>query len=114
MCDLIPVEMYEPGRRFLEPACGEGIFVLEILRHKFANCVTRADYTLSLQSVYAMDIQADNVEITIRNIEALCREYFRPSKADIEIIHNHVIQADSLKIMRMWTDMEGDADNETD
>ena len=73
MCDLIPAEMYsELERTFLEPACGQGVFILEILRRKFAFCKKRGDYTKALASVYGMDIQADNVDETIRNIVNLC------------------------------------------
>ena len=101
MCDALPIEAWEPGKTFLEPTCGEGVFVVEILRRKFENCRTRSDYTTALRSVYAMDILPDNVEKTIRNVEALCAEFFRPTKAELQIINDHVIQADSLKVMRM-------------
>ena len=101
MCDALPIEAWEAGKTFLEPTCGEGVFVVEILRRKFENCRTRSDYTTALRSVYAMDILPDNVEKTIRNVEALCAEFFRPTKAELQIINDHVIQADSLKVMRM-------------
>ena len=110
MCDLLQQEnpdCFAPETTFLEPTCGEGVFVLEILRRKFRNCRARKDFTIALRSVYAMEIQADNVEITIRNVTALCGDFFRLNEEEKQIIRDHVIQADSLKIMRMINDMNG-------
>lgn len=105
MCDELPVDAWLPNKTFLEPTCGDGIFVCEILRRKFANCKCRADYTTSIKSVYAMEIQADNVQKTIEAVTALCREYFKPTKDDLQTINDHIIMADSLKVMRMINDM---------
>ena len=101
MCDLIPPDVWENiESSFLEPCCGEGVFILEILKRKFSHCRTKKDYT-ALQSVYGMDIQADNVEKCISNIVDLCKVTFPITKAQIEIINNHIVQADSLKIIDM-------------
>lgn len=108
MCNLIPNEMYEPRTTYLEPTCGEGVFLLEILRRKFKRCKSRKDYSTAINSIYGMDIQADNVKITIENIVSLCEEYFKPSKADIETINNHIIMCDSLKIMMLLNALQGD------
>ena len=104
MCDLLPPEMFEPEKAFLEPACGEGVFIIEILKRKFANCKKRKDYTIALQSIYGMELQADNVDICIKNIIDLCNKYFKPTKEEIQIINEHIIQADSLKVMKMLND----------
>ena len=106
-------EVWEPGKTFLDPCCGDGAFTLEILRRKFERCRTRGDYSEALRTVWAMDIQAWCVEATIRNVEALCGEYFRPTKADLETIRDHVIQCDSLKIMRMINELRGREDPST-
>lgn len=106
MLDQIPEEMFQPETTFLEPCVGEGAFVLPILERKFKNCKKRKDYTTSLESVYGMELQADNVEICINNIIGLCEQYFKPTKKEKEIINNHIIQADSLKIMRMLGDVK--------
>lgn len=108
MADLLELEdaeVFAPEKTFLEPACGEGVFVLEILRRKFARCRTRADYSAALRSVWAMDIQERNVEATIKNVEALCREYFAPTKKDLVVISDHVILCDSLKVMKMMGEL---------
>ena len=104
MCGLLPPEMFEPEKTFLEPACGEGVFIIEILKRKFANCKKRKDYTIALQSIYGMELQADNVDICIKNIIDLCNKYFKPTKEEIQIINEQIIQADSLKVMKMIND----------
>ena len=98
-------ECFEPGKTFLEPCCGEGVFVLEVLRRKFARCRKREDYSEALRSVWAMDIQERNVKLTIENVTALCWEYFGPTKKDLAIINDHVILCDSLKIMKMMNEL---------
>ena len=101
MCDELPDEAWKPETTFLEPSCGEGVFILEILRRKFENCKTRKDYRTALKSVYGFEIQADNVKITIENVINLYKKYFKISQSDIEIINDHIIMCDGLKIMRM-------------
>ena len=109
MCDLLEAE--SPGafaieKTFLEPSCGDGAFVLEILRRKFARCRTHDDYRAALESVYGFEIQADNVAACIENVAALCREYFKLTKDDFQTIYEHIIICDSLKIMAMLAKME--------
>ena len=104
MCDALPLDAWEVDKTFLEPTCGDGVFVCEILRRKFANCKKRADYTTALKSVYAMEIQADNVAKTIENVTELCEQFIKLTKAEKQIINDHIIQADSLKVMRMMND----------
>ena len=106
MLDTLPPKIFMPDKTFLEPTCGEGAFIVEILKRKFANCKKRKDYTVALQSVYGMELQADNVEICIQNIIDLCNLYFKLTKAEIEIINDHIIQADSLKVMKMLADKQ--------
>ena len=111
MCDLIPDTMYKKlEKTFLEPACGEGVFLLEILRRKFTHCRGRKDYTTALNSIWGMDIQADNVEKTINNIIKLCEDEYRLklTKAEKEIISSHIIQCDSIKVMKLLERVQHD------
>lgn len=108
MCDMLECESQRDAfaieRTFLEPACGDGNFVVEILRRKFERCVMRQDFTVALRSVYGMDIQADNIAECIRRVKELCGQYFKPNKEELQIIEDHYIMCDSLKIMRMMAD----------
>lgn len=105
MLDMLPPETFEPTVTFLEPCCGEGIFVLEVLRRKFAQCKTKENFHEAIRSVYAMDIQAENVEKTIIAITELCETVFRLNQKDRDTIRGHIIQADSLKIMAMMNEL---------
>ena len=70
MCDLIKDETERIDSRFLEPACGDGNFLAEILTRKL-EVVKRKykkstlDYeknaVLAISSVYGVDIMQDNV-----------------------------------------------------
>ena len=70
MCDLVRDETERIDSRFLEPACGDGNFLAEILKRKLA--VARKKYgkspidyeknsLLAASSIYGMDILQDNV-----------------------------------------------------
>lgn len=75
MCDLVKDETERIDSRFLEPACGEGNFLKEILTRKLGivdKQYRRSAYDwerfslLALGSIYGVDIMEDNA--------ALCRE----------------------------------------
>lgn len=72
MLDLVKSETERIDSRFLEPACGEGAFLIEILRRKLEVVKSRYgkspyDYeryaVLAVTSIYGVDILQDNVEI---------------------------------------------------
>ena len=46
----------------LEPACGNGNFLAEILRQKLSNCKSLSDVQASVESLFGVDIQEDNIE----------------------------------------------------
>lgn len=109
MCDMLERESpgaFDPERTFLEPTCGEGAFVVEILRRKFERCRVRRDYTTALRSVYGFEIQADNVAACIGAVVELCRTYFKPTNEELEIINDHIIMCDSLKVMKLLKEVD--------
>ena len=70
MCDLVKDECERIDSRFLEPACGDGNFLAEILRRKLE--VVKKQYkkstyeyeqnsVLAVTSIYGVDIMMDNV-----------------------------------------------------
>lgn len=74
MLDLVKQETERIDSRFLEPACGDGNFLAEILRRKLSVVYSRyhknlLDYEknslLAVSSIYGIEIQMDNV-ITCR------------------------------------------------
>mgnify|MGYP000267268071 FL=1 len=71
MCDLVKSETERIESRFLEPACGNGNFLTEVLRRKLAVVKSRygknpSDYerysVLEVTSIYGVDILADNAQ----------------------------------------------------
>lgn len=72
MCDLVKQETERIDSRFLEPACGDGNFLAEILARKLSvvsKKYRKSSYDwernslLALGSIYGVDILADNVQI---------------------------------------------------
>ena len=72
MLDLVKQETERRDSRFLEPACGNGNFLVEILRRKLE--VIRRQYqkqlgelelqtTIALSSIYGVDIMKDNQRV---------------------------------------------------
>ncbi|MBO4585670.1 MAG: hypothetical protein J5675_03620 [Bacteroidales bacterium] len=78
MLDLVKAETERIDSRFLEPACGDGNFLIEILRRKLAICEARVkakqytqlqyehDAIWAISSIYGIELLEDNA--------AACRE----------------------------------------
>lgn len=65
MLNLLPNEVFiNPLATFLEPACGNGNFLIEILNRKLTYIQGNEElYVLKcLSSLYGVDIQEDNIE----------------------------------------------------
>ncbi len=91
MCDLVDNETQRIDSRFLEPACGDGNFLAEILNRKL-NIVNKKykkstydwerNSLLALGSMYGVDILKDNVilcrerlfEIWDKEYKAVCKK----------------------------------------
>ena len=70
MCDLVKAETERTESRFLEPACGTGNFLAEIVSRKLSKVEVRfgrsqlefeRNAVLAISSVYGIDILEDNV-----------------------------------------------------
>lgn len=85
MLDLVKEEAEKITSTFLEPACGNGNFLVEILRRKLSSVARIYGYDAdefrlhmieAVTSIYGVDIQADNVqESRKRLLDICCREY---------------------------------------
>lgn len=112
MCDLIPSDIWENIKStFLEPACGTGNFLVEILSRKYSQCKTEKDGLKALASVVGIDIQQDNVE---ECRERLLRQYIErfPNANELSVImasgilKNNIICGNSLEIMKKWEEKQ--------
>lgn len=98
MLDLIPnitVDM-----TFLEPTCGNGNFVVEIMKRKFDLCKKKPDYIRALESVVAIDIMADNIQECKQRVKDLYLSYGQKENIDV-ILDTQIFQGNSLAIMRL-------------
>jgi len=94
MCDLVKSETERIDSRFLEPACGEGAFLSEILRRKLTVVKRRYgkssfDYeryaVLAVMSIYGVDILDDNTVICRQKLfEIWNKEYSANTKSEAD------------------------------
>lgn len=116
MCDLIPNNVWENiDSTFLEPTCGNGNFLVEILERKLKLCQEPKDIARALKSIYAIDIMQDNIDESRKRLIELCSAKcveFATNYSQIadvmaeclEILCNNIICGDSLEIMRNMED----------
>ncbi len=85
MLDLVKQETERIDSRFLEPACGTGNFLVEILKRKLAvvadryskNQIEYERYSiLALSSIYGVDILKDNVQTCRDRLLGIFTHYY--------------------------------------
>ncbi len=120
MCDLVAQECERIESRFLEPACGDGNFLAEILQRKLA-VVKRVygksayDYeknaVLAATSIYGVDIMQDNVtacrdrlfEIWNKEYTAVCKKEANDEarKAIKYILSQNILCGNALSLVKV-------------
>jgi len=117
MLDLVKQETQRIDSRFLEPACGAGNFLVEILRRKLAEVENsykknKLDYehyaVLSVSSIYGIDLLEDNIqECRVRLFDVFNADYIAIFKdrcsddcrASVKfILNNNIVQRDALAL----------------
>lgn len=116
MLDLVKGETERIDSRFLEPACGDGNFLVPILRRKLAAVELRygqSDFErrhyalLALMCVYGIELLPDNIAACRANLLEVFTEYLRLEPADdfhraaVCVLSQNVIHGDALT-MRGW------------
>ena len=111
MLDLVANEASRIESRFLEPACGSGNFLREVLRRKLVEVKRRYgndDFkkthyaALSVMSVYGIELLEDNASECRQNLlDVLCSEMgFEPgsevARACEEVLVANIVQGDAL------------------
>ena len=84
----IPKEIFvNPAKTYLDPTCGDGQFLGEVLIRKVENGI---DFKTALSTIYGVDLMQDNVDLCRERL--LCgQEYLR------YIVEQNIVCADSLK-----------------
>lgn len=88
--DKLPLNVFtDKSKTFLDPACGDGAFLTQVILKKIQN---GSPITLALHTTYGVDIMADNV--------AECKQKLLDLVGDIplhrEIVDNNIVCGDSL------------------
>lgn len=117
MLDLVKQETERIDSRFLEPACGTGNFLVEILTRKL--CVVASGYAksqldyeskavLAVSSVYGIDILPDNVDACRQRLFGIFEQNYRnlfKRKVKLEclqvvetILKHNIILGDALTL----------------
>jgi len=65
MLDKLPPEVWEDGKTFCDPTCGNGNFLVEVLKRKIALGHKE------LNKVFGVDIMQDNVDECIQRLNEL-------------------------------------------
>lgn len=110
MCDLVPQEVWENiTSTFLEPACGNGNFLVEIYARKLERCKDEKDGLKALASIVGIDIQQDNVDESRLRLRSMFLDKFPNANSFClymlaTILRNNIICADSLVKMQEWID----------
>ena len=91
MLDNLPQELFEDStKRFLDPSCGDGQFLSEVVIRK----MERSGCTLeqALSTTYGVELMEDNVK--------LCKERLggpNPTQEILDILDKNIVCADALK-----------------
>ena len=87
MLDKLPEEVFtNPTKTFLDPSCGDGQFLAEVLIRKLENNIP---YDQALSTIYGVDLMADNIKLCQDRL--LCnQEQYR------HIVENNIVCADAL------------------
>ena len=123
MLDLVRQETERIESRFLEPACGDGNFLIEILRRKLAVCeerVRRKQFTQlqyekhavwAVSSIYGIELLPDNAEACRQRLyRYFCEQYERlfgkqskPAcrRAVLYLLERNIIMGESLTYRRV-------------
>lgn len=105
MLDLVRHETERIDSRFLEPACGDGNFLAEILRRKLRVCrslveqkkLTQLEYeknaVLAVSSIYGIELLTDNATTCRERLYTIFSDEYRALYADC-------VKADCLQSIR--------------
>jgi hypothetical protein len=113
MLDLVKDETERIDSRFLEPACGSGNFLVQILRRKLAavelkygkSDFARRHYALlALMCIYGIELLPDNIAECRANVLEIFAEYLNLDEADelyraaSYVLSQNLVHGDALKM----------------
>jgi type I restriction-modification system DNA methylase subunit len=95
--DQLPQELFtDPAKTFLDPACGDGQFLSEVLIRKLENGI---DFENALSTIYGVDLMPDNVKLCQDRL--LCgQDHLR------HIVEKNIVEADGLEYDYLFGEKE--------
>jgi type I restriction-modification system DNA methylase subunit len=95
--DQLPHNIFtDPTKTFLDPACGDGQFLSEVLIRKLENGI---DFKTALSTIYGVDLMPDNVKLCQDRL--LCgQEHLR------HIVEKNIVEADGLEYKYLFGEKE--------
>lgn len=100
MLDMLPEEVFSnPLKTFLEPSCGTGNFLVEILRRKIQHNPNSLSILKSLSAIYGVDISLENIQESKARMLAEVQSYLsnEEQKRAIELLDANIVHGDFLK-----------------
>jgi hypothetical protein len=109
MLGLVPKKSWkDPNQVFFEPSCGDGNFVVEILRRRIdaltPSLGLEKAVETSLETLVAVEIQQDNVDKARVRVEELIRGYTKVTPKIKKLIEESIICKDFFVFMREYED----------
>jgi hypothetical protein len=113
MLDLVKDETERIDSRFLEPACGSGNFLVQILRRKLAAVELKygkSDFErrhfamLGLMCIYGIEFLADNIDECRANLLGVLAEYLHLDESDelyraaYYVLSQNLVHGDALSM----------------
>jgi type I restriction-modification system DNA methylase subunit len=87
LLNKIPVKIFQQNKTYLDPSCGDGQFLGEILIKKIESGI---EFEQALSNIYGVDIMQDNVD--------LCRERLLCGEEHLRhIVEKNIVCADALR-----------------
>lgn len=118
MLDLVKHETENIDSTFLEPACGDGNFLIEVLKRKIAVVTSRykksideyeKNMVIAISSLYGVDILPDNVQECQKRLFNFClKEYKKVFKKEMDeryqttlkfILSRNILCGDALTLL---------------
>jgi hypothetical protein len=113
MLDLVKGETERIDSRFLEPACGDGNFLVQVLRRKLTAVelkYAKSDFErrhyalLAVMCIYGIEILSDNIAACRNNLLAIYAEYLNITPTDpmyraaYYVLSQNLVHGDALRM----------------
>lgn len=96
MLDLVKQETERIDSRFLEPACGNGNFLVEILRRKILLVHSEVELVQAVGSIYGIDIMHDNVQECRDRLLGVITKHYGKLEGELLATIQHVLKRNIL------------------